>query len=73
MFLISIIVKSFAMTFYKNKRIYLKISDRIKNMFNLSISQMIIFICIIIYHVLKKYKNDAYINKKFKNEFIIDE
>ena len=34
---------------------------------------MIILVCIIIYHVLKKYKNDAHIIKKFKNKFIIDE
>ena len=42
-------------------------------MFNSLISQMIILVYIIIYHVLKKYKNDAYIIKPFKNEFIIDE
>ena len=73
MFLISVIVKSFATTFYKSKQIYLKISDRIKDMFNSFISQMIIFVCIRIYHVLKKYKNDAHIIKKFESKFIIDE
>ena len=73
MFLISIIIKSFATTFYKSKQIYLKISNRIKIMFNFLTLQMIILVCIIIYHVLKKYKNDAHIIKKFKNEFIIDE
>ena len=73
MFSILIIVKSFATTFYKNKRTCLKTSDRIKNMFNSLISQMIILVCAIIYHVLKKYKNDAHIIKKFENEFIIDE
>ena len=73
MFLTSIIVKSFATTFYKNKRTCLKTSDRMKNMFNSLISQMIILVCIIIYHALKKYKNDAHIIEKFENEFIIDE
>ena len=72
MFLISVIVKLFAMTFYKSKRTCLKISDRIKNMFNLLILQIIILVYIIIYHVLKKYKNNAHIIKKFENEFIID-
>ena len=52
MFLISIVVKSFAATFYKSKQTYLKISDRIKNMFNSFILQMIILVC----HVLKNIK-----------------
>ena len=73
MFLISIIIKSFATIFYKSKRTYLKILNRIKNIFNSSISQMIILVCIMIYHVLKKYKNNMHIIKKFKNEFIINE
>ena len=34
---------------------------------------MIIFIYIMIYHVLKEYKNNVYIVKKFENKFIIDE
>ena len=72
-FLISVIVKLFMTIFCKSKRIYSKISDRIKNMFNSFILQTIIFINIIIYHVLKKYKNGAYIIKKFENEFIINE
>ena len=72
MFLIPIVVKSFAITFYKSKQTCLKISDRIKNIFHSFILQMIIFICIMIYYVLKKYKNDAHIIKKFKSEFIID-
>ena len=72
MFLISIIIKSFVTTFYKNRRTCLKTSDRIKNMFNSFISQMIIFVCIMIYHVLKKYKNDTHIIKKFENKSIID-
>ena len=73
MFLILIIIKSFATTFYKNKQTYLKISNRIKNIFNSFISQIIILIWFMIYHVLKKYKNDAHIIKKFENKFIIDE
>ena len=73
MLLISIIIKLFAMTFYKSKKTCLKTSDRIKNMFNFLISQIIILICIMIYHVLKKYKNDVHIIKKFENKFIIDE
>ena len=72
MFLISIIVKSFVTTFYKSKRICLKISKQIKNMFNSLISQMIILICIMIHHVLKKYKKDAHMIKKFENDFIIN-
>ena len=73
MFLTSIIVKSFATIFYKSKQIYLKILYRIKDMLNSLISQMIILIYIMIYHVLKKYKNDAHIIKKSKNKFIINE
>ena len=73
MFLTSIIIKSFTTIFYKNKQTYLKISDWIKNMFNSFILQMIIFIYTMIYHILKEYKNDAQIIKKFKNKFIIDE
>ena len=71
--LILIIVKLFATIFYKNTQTCLKILDRIKSMFNSLISQIIIFVCIIIYHVLKKYKNDAYIIKKFENKFIMNE
>ena len=33
---------------------------------------MIILVCTMVYHVLKKYKNNAHIIKKFENEFIID-
>ena len=73
MFLTSVIVKLFAITFYKNKQTCLETSDRIKNMFNSLILQMIILVCIMIYHVLKKYKNNAHIIKKFESEFIIDE
>ena len=73
MFLISVIIKSFAIIFYRNKQTCLKISDRIKNICNSLISQMIIFVYIIIYHVLKKYKNNAYIIKKFESKFIINE
>ena len=72
MFLTSIIVKFFVTTFYKNKRMYLKILKRIKNMFNFFISQIIIFVCIMIHHVLKKYKKDAHMIKKFENNFIIN-
>ena len=60
-------------TFYKSKQTCFKISDRIKNIFNSFTSQMIILIYIIIYYILKKYKHDAHIIKKFENEFIIDE
>ena len=73
MFLTSIIVKSFMTTFYKSKRICLKISKRIKDMFNSFILQIIIFVCIMIHHVLKKYKEDAHMIKKFENNFVINE
>ena len=72
-FLISVIVKSFVTIFYKNKQTYFKISNRIKSIFNFLILQMIILICIVIHHVLKEYKNNVHIIKKFKNEFIINE
>ena len=72
MFLILVIVKSFMTTFYKNKRTCLKISKQIKNMFNSFISQMIILVCIIIHHVLKKYKENAHMIKKFENNFVIN-
>ena len=73
MFLTSVIVKSFTIIFYKNKRTYLKTSDQTKSMFNFLTSQIIILVYIIIYRVLKKYKNNAHITKKFENEFIINE
>ena len=73
MFLILFIIKLFVTTFYKNKSICLKTSDRIKSIFNSLILQIMILICIMIDHALKKYKNDAHIIKKFENEFIINE
>ena len=73
MLLISIIIKAFAITFYKNRQTCLETSDRIKDIFNLLISQMIILVCTMIYHALKECKNNAHIIKKFENEFIIDE
>ena len=72
MFLTSIIVKSFIMTFYKNRQICLKISKQIKNMFNSLISQIIIFVYIMIHYVLKKYKENAHIIKKFEINFVIN-